>query len=484
MGKAVTNSSDGLLALIREGKPMTLRQQMWLTVQLSVPSILAQFSSIAMQYIDASMVGSLGANPAASIGLMSTTTWLFSGLCGAVATGFSVQVAHAIGAGDIKHARDVLRQSIISVLLFGCMMAAIGVGISNYLPEWLGGDPAIRSDASIYFFVYSMFLPVLQLNFLASGMLRCSGNMRVPSILNVLMCILDVIFNYFLIFETRPVTIFGTTVTMPGAGLGVEGAILGTVLAETVTASIMMWYMCSRSPMLNLRADSGSFIPRKATLLKAIRIGMPMGLEHAVICGAQIISTVIVAPLGIFAIAANSFAITAESLCYMPGYGIGDAATTLVGQSIGARRFDLTRRFAYITVVMGMVVMGVMGVAMYIGAPQIIGIMTPVEEIRELGVMALRIEAFAEPMFAAAIVAYGVFVGAGSTIVPSIMNFFSIWAVRITLAAWLAPIMGLKGVWIAMCVELCFRGIIFLIRLVRGRWIRVDKSILSTNFDA
>lgn len=484
MGKAVTNSSDGLLALIREGKPMTLRQQMWLTVQLSVPSILAQFSSIAMQYIDASMVGSLGANPAASIGLMSTTTWLFSGLCGAVATGFSVQVAHAIGAGDIKHARDVLRQSIISVLLFGCMMAAIGVGISNYLPEWLGGDPAIRSDASIYFFVYSMFLPVLQLNFLASGMLRCSGNMRVPSILNVLMCILDVIFNYFLIFETRPVTIFGTTVTMPGAGLGVEGAILGTVLAETVTASIMMWYMCSRSPMLNLRADSGSFIPRKATLLKAIRIGMPMGLEHAVICGAQIISTVIVAPLGIFAIAANSFAITAESLCYMPGYGIGDAATTLVGQSIGARRFDLTRRFAYITVVMGMVVMGVMGVAMYIGAPQIIGIMTPVEEIRELGVMALRIEAFAEPMFAAAIVAYGVFVGAGSTIVPSIMNFFSIWAVRITLAAWLAPIMGLKGVWIAMCVELCFRGIIFLIRLVRGRWIRVDKSILPTNFDA
>ena len=450
---------------------MTMRQQLWLTLQLSVPSMLAQFSSIAMQYIDASMVGSLGANPAASIGLMSTTTWLFGGLCSAAATGFSVQVAHAIGAGDIKHARNVLRQSIASVLMFGCMMAAIGMTISGYLPEWLGGDPAIRSDATTYFFIYSLFLPVLQMNFLASGMLRCSGNMRIPSILNVLMCLLDVIFNYFLIFDTRQVAIGNTVLLVPGAGLGVEGAILGTVLAESVTASLMTWYLCRRSPMLNLTTDSGRFIPQRSTLKKAVHIGLPMGIEHAVICGAQIMSTVIVAPLGIFAIAANSFAITAESLCYMPGYGIADAATTLVGQSIGARRTNLTRRFAYITVGMGMAIMGVMGAIMYIGAPHIIGIMTPVEEIRQLGVMALRIEAFAEPMFAAAIVAYGVFVGAGSTIVPSIMNFFSIWAVRLTLAAYLAPIMGLKGVWIAMCVELCFRGIIFLIRLIRRRWL-------------
>ena len=200
---------------------------------------------------------------------------------------------------------------------------------------------------------------------------------------------------------------------------------------------------------------------------------MAMGLEHAVICGAQIMTTVIVAPLGITAIAANSFAITAESLCYMPGYGIADAATTLVGQSLGAGRRKLTRRFAYITVFAGMAIMGLMGIVMYAFAPQIIGTMTPVDEIRELGVAVLRIEAFAEPMFAAAIIAYGVFVGAANTLVPSLMNFFSIWAVRITLAAALAPSMGLKGVWIAMCIELCFRGMIFLVRLRGKRWMKV-----------
>ena len=90
-----------------------------------------------------------------------------------------------------------------------------------------------------------------------------------------------------------------------------------------------------------------------------------MGFEHIAICGAQIATTVIVAPLGITAIAANSFAIIAESLCYMPGYGISEAATTLVGQSLGANRIRLLRRFANITVWSGMLIMGVMGALIY-----------------------------------------------------------------------------------------------------------------------
>lgn len=405
---------------------MTLGQQIHLTVMLSVPAVVAQLSSIVMQYIDAAMVGSLGAEEAAAIGLVSTTTWLFWGLCIASSTGFSVQVAHRIGAGDMQGARNVLRQAVTSTTLFSFALAAIGVAISGVLPEWLGGDVSIHHDASLYFLIFSLFLPALQLNFLAGGMLRCSGNMRIPSLLGVVMCVLDVIFNFFLIFPTRHAVVAGIDIFIQGAGLGVEGAALGTVAAETVVATIQMWYLCTHSSELKLTKEKGSFRPQVNILKKALRIGLPMGLEHVVICGAQIMTTVIVAPLGVFAIAANSFAITAESLCYMPGYGISDAATTLVGQSVGAKRRRLTRSFAFITVFMGMIIMGLMGLLMYIFAPQIIGLMTPVEEIRSLGIMALRIEAFAEPMFAASIVAYGVFVGAANTLVPCLMNFFSI----------------------------------------------------------
>lgn len=468
--------TDKLLTLIREGKPMTMGQRLQLTVRLSIPAVIAQLSSIIMQYIDAAMVGHLGAEASASIGLVSTTTWLFWGLCSAITAGFSVQVAHRIGAGDMAGARAVLRQSLTATLVFSLMLAAIGMSISGMLPVWLGGDPSIRHDASLYFFIFSLFLPAMQMNFLAGGMLRCSGNMHIPSIMGVTMCALDVIFNFLLIFPTRPLDIAGITFTMPGAGLGVCGAALGTVAAEALVAGIMLRYLWTRSSILKLTGERGSFRPQTTTLKTAFRIGFPMCMEHVVICGAQIMTTVIVAPLGVFAIAANSFAITAESLCYMPGYGIAEAATTLVGQSIGAARRKLTRSFARITVLMGMGIMALMGILMYIFAPGIIGLMTPVEEIRQLGVMALRIEAFAEPMFAASIVAYGVFVGAADTIVPCLMNFFSIWAVRLSLAAWLAPTLGLKGVWIAMCVELCFRGAIFLIRLTRERWLKLKTA--------
>lgn len=98
-----------MIELIRTGQPLSFRQRLWLTVQLSWPAIMAQLSSILMQYIDAAMVGRLGADDSAAVGLVSTSLWLFWGLCSAAIVGFSVQVAHRIGANDPAGARGVLR---------------------------------------------------------------------------------------------------------------------------------------------------------------------------------------------------------------------------------------------------------------------------------------------------------------------------------------------------------------------------------------
>lgn len=434
--------------------------------------MMAQLSSIMMQYIDASMVGRLGADDSAAVGLVSTSLWLFWGICSAVTMGFSVQVAHRVGAADYTSARKVLRQGITACLIFSVVIAAIGVAISGFLPHWLGGTETVCPKASVYFLVFVAALPLLTMNYLAGGMLRCVGNMKVPGALNVMMCVFDVIFNFFLIFPAHHLSVAGIEITLPGAGLGVLGAALGTVLAEVITAGAMMYYLCVKEKDICLKGHPGSFRPERQVINKAIKVSAPMTLEHAVICGAQIAITAIVAPLGIMAIAANSFAVTAESLCYMPGYGIADAATTLVGQSHGAGRRDLARRFGYITTGLGMLTMGIMGVLMWFFAPAVMSLMSPVEEICTLGVEALRIEAWAEPMFAASIVAYGAMIGVGDTMIPAAMNFGSIWLVRLPLAALLAPKMGLAGVWTAMCIELTFRGLIFLIRLIRGKWLK------------
>ena len=450
---------------------MTRSEKLSLIVSLSIPSILAQISATIMFIIDAAMVGHLGEKASASIGLVETTTWLIGGIASAANMGFSVQVAHFIGANDFKAARHVLRQSLVCCLIWSLVLSIACIAIHNPLPRWLGGNADIIPDASLYFLIVGIAGIFFQMEGLAGSMLKCSGNMKIPSALNIMMCVLDVIFNYILIYLL---------------GMGVAGAAMGTALAELVTAVLMLYFLLWRSDMLGLFKKNQSehatvytlndFRPKADTVSNAFKIGAPMGVQHLLMGGAQIVSTIIVAPLGTIAIAANSLAITVESLCYMPGFGIAEAATTLVGQGIGAGQKLLTRSFAYMSVMLGIAVMTVMGALMYIFAPELMSLLTPVDQIITQGTEILRIEAWAEPMFAATIVANGVFIGAGDTLIPAIMSLSSMWGVRLTLAAYMAPRYGLKGVWTAMAIDLTFRGIIFLVRLFFGNWQRIIKS--------
>ncbi|MCH5347675.1 MAG: MATE family efflux transporter, partial [Muribaculaceae bacterium] len=93
-----------------------------MAIKLSIPAMIAQLSAIIMEYIDAAMVGSLGANASASIGLVATTTWLFFGLCSAAAVGFSVQVAHLVGARRDNDARRIVREGLTSPLLMSLIL--------------------------------------------------------------------------------------------------------------------------------------------------------------------------------------------------------------------------------------------------------------------------------------------------------------------------------------------------------------------------
>ena len=452
-----SKKTEYLMESIRSGRAMARSEKLNLIVGLSIPSMLAQISTVLMFFIDASMVGHLGAEASASIGLIESTTWLIGSLLSAAATGFSVQVAHFIGANDFVKARQVFRHALICGLAFSVFLSLIGVGIHSHLPYWLGGGADIASASSGYFLIYSLVLPFVYLYHTSEMMLKSAGNMHTPSVMAVLVCICDVIFNYIFIYICK---------------LGVVGAAMGTALAYICISLPNLYLSACKNRMLNLRQDKVRFHWVKEYVQRACKISIPIAIQNILMSGAQIVSTMIVAPLGNIAIAAHSFAITAESLCYMPGYGIGDAATTLVGQTHGAGRIDLCKNFAYMTVGLGMLVMALMGVIMYVFAPEMIGVLSPVEAIRELGTTCLRIEAFAEPFFAASIVTYCVCVGAGDTFKPAAINLGTMWLVRLTLAYGLSQSYGLEGVWIAMATELTFRGVLFLIRLFRGSWMK------------
>lgn len=437
----------------------TLAPQLRLVWQLSLPAILTQITTIAMQYIDSAMVGALGADASAAIGLVASSTWLFGGVTTAVSAGFSVQVAHRIGAGEDTEARTVVRHGLAAALTLAALLALLGLGICRQLPCWLGGGAEICADAGAYFLTFSLMLPFSQLNSLTAGFLQCAGDMVTPSVLNAVMCGLDVVCNALLIPH-----------------FGVLGAGMGTALACALVSLAMAWCCCVRNAQLRLRrGEAHAFRPE--ILKKAFRIGAPVAVQEIAMNGAMVASTMILAPLGAAAIAANSFAVTAESLCYMPGYGVGSAATTLVGRSVGAGDAAQARRYGNICTALGGALMGCTGLLMMIFCPFVFRLLTPVAEVRTLAAQALRIGLLAEPLFGVSIAAAGALRGAGDTLVPSLLNLGSIWIVRLGLSLLLVGKLGLRGMWIAMAIELCVRGALMLWRQKTSKFYETQSRL-------
>ena len=208
---------------MRDGRSISLKSQTQLIIALSIPAILEQLVMTLMSYIDTAMVGSLGPGATAAIGVVASSIWLMNGLTSAIAVGFSVQIAQYLGAGRDGDSRNVLCQSILFNVLFGVVMAAAAIGIGQVLPELLGSDPEIAPAARSYFCTVAFFFPFSMASALYSSILRCSGNILLPSIMNVGMCVFDVIFNFIFIYPPRDIGGFHVW----GAGLGVQGAARG-----------------------------------------------------------------------------------------------------------------------------------------------------------------------------------------------------------------------------------------------------------------
>lgn len=465
-------SLEQLSARMRQGETIPLRDTAGVVLMLSIPSILEQIVVTAMEYIDAAMVGHIGAEATAAIGIVSSSTWLLHGILVGLYNAFSIQIAQYLGADRQQDARGVLRQAMLFNLAAGLAAAAFGIGISGHLPGWLGADVSLQANASAYFAIWSAALPFTMAMGMYTSMLRASGDALTPGLISVLVCVLDAIFNFFLINPTR--TLWGITVW--GAGLGVPGAALGTALATVVGGLLALCILLFREGPLCIHKP-GSWKITRACIRNLGKVGVPLAAERAALSSAQVLQVRIVSQLGTVAIAANSLGVSAEGLCYMAGYGIQGAAIALIGQAVGAHRKDMAKRFAWLCTLMGMGIMTLTGAGLFAFAPALMSIFTADAAVIALGARVLRIEAFAEPMFGASIVASGAMQGAGDSTACFVLNLVSMWGIRLTLAFLLAPRFGLVGVWGAMCFELCVRGLLFLIRLARGKWL--EKGALS-----
>ncbi len=456
--------------LARNGCSISKKDQLSLVLFLSIPAILEQLVGTAMSYIDAAMVGSIGYKATAAIGIVASSTWLVGGVISSIALGFSVQVAHYLGAGREDKAEAVVKESIIFILLFGFIFAFLCVIVGIFLPSLLGADEDIKRTASHYFQIYSLFIPFCMLEYTFSSHLRSAGNVIVPSLMYVVMCILDVVFNFFFIYETRYIGSF----KVYGLGLGVEGAALGTGLSEAVSGIVLFIITIKFNRQLKLD-EKGEWRLSKECIKRMVDIGLPTALERITISLAQVLMTAVVASMGAISVAANYVAVQTEGICYLPAYGISSAATAMVGQSIGAGRKDLAKKFSAIAIIFAVLIVLLLAVFMFIYAPFLSSLLTHEDEVIKLSAAVLRIVAFAEPLFALSIVIAGALRGAGDSRGPFYINSTTMWLIRVFSVILYTKRFGLIGVWLSMSIELVARGLILLIRYLRGRWL--DRSL-------
>lgn len=440
--------------------------------------MLEQVLIMLVNYVDTAMVGALGANATASVALTASTNWLVNGIFTGVAIGFAVPIGQALGGRNVDHAKAVVRQAILAIFVFGLAFTGAMQLIAPYLPSWMGGEPEILADATSYITVISLAYVFNISMQICSNILRCTGDTRTPLIFNVSTNVINMVLNFLLIYETRTISVFGLSFRMWGAGMGVTGAAIATAIA-TAFSGLMLIRSLFLSKFVCCVSLKDSFRFDKKIWGEMIRLGTPVAFERMAISFGQIFMTKMVTGLGTASLAAHSLGMTAESITYMPAFGFSSAATTLVSQSIGARKPDLAHRFARYCTWGCVIFMSAMGFVLYFGGGWLMSLFTPSAEVVEIGASALKVEALAQPFFALSMVISGVLRGAGKTKWPFVACLIGMWAVRLPVAYLFTAIvpLGLTGAWIGMAADLTVRGLISLLLLRGGKW--ADNARLS-----
>ena len=445
------------------------KQTIRIILALAWPTMLEQLMQTAVQYIDTAMVGSFGTTAMAAVGATTTVGWLIGGMVSAWGVGFLSFIARACGAGDKEAAARASAQAVIVTATAGVVFTAITLGLSGLVPRWMQVEENVRPLATQYFFI--LYTPMLfrAATIIFGTVLRAAGDTKTPMKVGVWVNIINVVLNFLLIYEPRPLTVRGVTFTMPGAGLGVVGAALASAVSVAV-GGIYITAVLWKHPMVSPRGQR--FRPDMDILRPTVRVAIPNMFQRFGTSLGYVAFAAMINALGEVATSAHTVANTVESLFYIPGYGMQTAAATLAGNAYGAKDARRMRKLArmFIPIEVGLMILS--GGALFAFAPPLVRLFSADAAVIALGVTVLRMVAVSEPFYGFSIIVEGMMQGVGRTRLPFIFNVGGMWLVRIigTLICTKALGMGLVSAWACMIAHNLLLFGLFLWCYVRGLW--------------
>ena len=447
-------------------------------IMLAWPIFVEQMLASLVQAADSAMVGSLGAAATASVAINSAPNMLINQIFFALGLGFTSLIARSVGAGDEKRARHLTEQSVTLVFFLGIILSVVTFSLARAIPAWMGGEEMILHDAEIYNSILALSLLFRAFTMVLTAIYRGYGDTHSPMVVNVLVNVLNVIGNFFMIYPTRDITLFGHTFEIFGFGWGVAGAAIATSISGVLGGLSLLMLSFRKNALVRIAFDSG-LKPDRREMSAVFRIATPAILERCIMSSAFIVVGRAIASLGTVAVAANNLAGTAESLSYMPGFAFGAAATTLFGQSIGADREDLGKQYVKETLQLGTMVMVVMTILMFVFSNQIMNVFTPDEEVIEIGSVLLKILAIIQIPQMMSSVYSGAVKGAGDSTTPFLIALASMWGVRLLGVVFCVHVlgMGLYAVCVCTCVDNVVRFALFYHTYHKGTWRRRMTAI-------
>lgn len=417
-------------------------------LMLSLPTIAEQILSTLMQYVDTAMVGRLGDNATAAVNVTTTVTWLTNSVPSAIGVGVLALISRYFGAHDDEKIRAVSKISLLLTVIFGAASGALSMALSPFIPVWMGAQPDVRADASMYFFIISIPMVFRAATTTFGAAIRAVQNTRTPMIISLASNLLNVGLNYLLIYT---------------AGLGVVGAAIATAVCSTLSGLLM--FLAWRKNV-HLRWGWRTFRIEKPILTQCLKTSVPVLGTNVVSCmGYVVFAGLVSGSMGTAVFAAHSIAVTAETIFYIPGYGLRTATSALVGAALGERdkrKFDAV---CGLSVIITLVMMMINGVLLYYVSYPLMSLFTSSAETARLGAEMLKLVAFSEPFFGLMVVMEGVFYGLGRTRYAFIAESASMWGVRILFTFFCVKLWGLDlyAVWLCMIADNVCKALLFTI---------------------
>jgi len=423
-------------------KPASIRCNVF---RLSLPVLLSSLFQRLVAIVDIFLTGGLGASAIAATGLGQLQIFVIMTIFWGLSTGTTVVIAHLTGAGRHEEARRAAGTALLFCLALTAVVSLAGAYGGGELARLMGAAPEVQLLANEYIrLVFLWLIWTTGVNIL-SAIMHGVGNTRTPMEGIILVNILHILLAWPLIYGK-----FGFP------ALGVQGAAIAINLSEFIGCSYLLWQAVRKKYLL-------IGLPDLVQFKKIWQVGWPVALERVAQQSGQLFYSSVIISYGTTAYAAHQIGVSIESLSFMPGAGMGIAAATLMGQSLGAKKYQRAHLSHVAALRLALVVMGIMAV-LFLAFPQyLMMVFTHDPEVVRQGTVFLRIVAFAQIPLAISFVYAGSLRGAGDTFYVFIATLVTMWGVRVLLAWIVGPVlhMSLYAVWGVFLVDWYARAAAF-----------------------